>query len=168
MASWHGNIINPGGDAQIVHVDSAVPEPLPTWIVRANVNYIVEDYTVENGATRCLPGSHLFCKKPTPEDIEYHKDKFVDLVAPAGSVVIWHGHLWHCSGQNNSKKARVGLLGCYAATHLLEMCLEENHPLIVSDSRKKEMDLELQRLFSLNHGIKPKPITIKYLLKMII
>ena len=155
MASWHGNIINPGGAAQVVHVDSAVPEPLPEWIIRANVNYIVEDYTIENGATRCLPGSHLFQKKPNPKEIDKYKDKFIDLVAPAGSVVIWHGHLWHCSGQNQSDKPRVALLGCYAATHLLEMCLEEYHPLIITNSRKYEMEGDLKKLFSLEHGIRP-------------
>ncbi len=155
IASWHGNIINPGGAAQVVHVDSAVPEPLPEWIIRANVNYIVEDYTIENGATRCLPGSHLFLKKPNAKEIDKYKDKFVDLVAPAGSVVIWHGHLWHCSGENQSNKPRVGLLGCYAATHLLEMCLEENHPLVVTNSRRSDMDGDLRKLFSLEHGIKP-------------
>ena len=84
---------------KLFHVDSAVPEPLPEWIIRANVNYIVEDYTIQNGATICLPilTAHLFLKKPNAQEIDKYKDQFVDLVRPAGSVVIWHGHLWHCS-----------------------------------------------------------------------
>ncbi len=154
MSSWHANILSPGAKKQVLHVDASVPEPLPPWIIRLNVNFIVEDYTSENGATLCAPGTHKWLRKPTKEDIEQTADQLVTLSAPKGSIVIWHGHLWHQSGHNRSAKDRVALLACYAASHLLEVAMEENHASVIDGEQKQNMGSNLRNLFGLNHGIK--------------
>lgn len=159
MASWHANILKPGAAAQKVHTDLALPSPLPDWIVRANVNFIFEDYTEKNGATIFLPGSHKFKRHPTDEDLIKFKDDFVPLNAKRGSVAIWSGHTWHRSGQNNSNSDRVALLACYASTYILEAALEENHPAIISKERAETMPEHLQNLFILNHGLKGNVVT---------
>ena len=51
LSSFHANILGAGAEAQVIHVDAAVPDPLPPWIIRTNVNFILQDYTKENGAT---------------------------------------------------------------------------------------------------------------------
>lgn len=154
MSSWHANILSPGAKKQILHVDASVPEPLPPWIVRLNVNFIVEDYIPENGATLCVPGTHKWLRKPTKKDIEDTNDQLVALSAPRGSIVIWHGGLWHQSGHNQTEKDRVALLACYAASHLLEVAMEENHTAVIDHEQKCNMESDLQHLFGLKHGIK--------------
>ena len=154
MASWHANFLKPGAAAQILHSDLALPNPLPEWTARININFILEDYILENGATQCVPGSHKIRRTPTNLDAEQNENKMVSLIAEKGSIVIWTGHLWHRSGENKSDKTRVAALACYAASYLLEIALEENHPLIISRKRKTELSSELQQLFALNHGIK--------------
>ena len=154
MSSWHANILSPGAKKQILHVDASVPEPLPPWIARLNVNFIVEDYNFENGATLCVPGSHNWLRKPTQEDIKKTSDQLVTLSAPKGSIVIWHGHLWHQSGHNQSSSDRMALLACYAASHLLEVAMEENHTSVIDAEQKQKMGSNLRNLFGLSHGIK--------------
>ena len=131
LSSHHINIIPPGGSEHKLHLDLAVPEPMPDWLIRMNVNFIFEDYNESNGATICLPGSHKFLKKPkSSDDLKFQK-RMVSMIAPKGSIVIWTGHLWHKSGTNHSSKDRVALLTCFAASYIAEIALEENHPKII-------------------------------------
>lgn len=154
LSSWHSNIIGPKGEEQKLHLDSAVPEPIPPWIIRANINFVLEEYNKDNGSTVCVPGSHKFLRKPTELDNKKYMKKFKKMIAPKGSMVIWSGHLWHKSGQNNTNKERVALLACFAASHLIEMALEENHPLIIDKDNQKYFSDDLKKLLILNHGIK--------------
>jgi len=154
LSSWHANILSPNAAAQKLHADAAVPEPLPNWIIRANVNFLTEDYTVENGATLVLPGSHRFLSHPKPNDYENIKNQLIPLEAKRGAIVIWNGHVWHQSGENKSQNPRVALLACYSASFLLEMALEEHHSMIISQERQSEMTDHLKSLFTLKHGIK--------------
>lgn len=154
LSSWHANIVPGGGEEQKFHLDSAVPEPIPPWIIRANINFIVEDYTEDNGATVCLPGSHKFLSKPTHNSEKEYKNELVKMIAPKGSMVIWSGHLWHKSGENCTNKNRVALLACFAASHLIEMALEENHQLITDEENLNSFSSELKNLLLFNHGLK--------------
>ncbi len=152
LSSWHTNIIGQGGKASILHVDAAVPEPLPQWIIRANINYMLDDFTVENGATLCLPGSHKFLRKPKSED--QNRSDLVSITGKKGSLAIWDGHLWHKSGANNTTNKRIALLGCFAASHLKEMSLEEDHLQVINPNIVNGMSTKLQKLIGVGHGIK--------------
>jgi len=152
LTSYHANILNPGAEHQILHVDAAVPEPLPPWTIRANSNILLQDYTCENGATQCVPGSHLLLRKPTPRDLE--TSSLHTLVAKKGSLLVWHGNLWHRSGENISNQSRVALLGTFCASHFREMCLEENPYLNYDADTAKSFPNDLKNLMGWNHGIK--------------
>ena len=150
LASWHANIIPHLGEAQKEHIDAAVPDPVPPWIIRMNANFIIQDYKEENGATLVLPKSHKYCRKPNQNEM---KENYVPVIAPKGSVVFWNGHLWHKSGTNKTKENRIALLACYAASHLKEMCLEEDN-LRIYAMRKIIPPDELKILLGFDHGIK--------------
>jgi len=154
LSSWHANIVPPEGKEQKFHLDAAVPNPIPPWIIRANINFIVEDHNEENGATVCLPGSHKFLRKPTKSDEKKYENKFKKMIAPKGSMIIWSGHLWHKSGANNTTTERAALLACFAASHLIEMALEENHPLIIDRNNLEYFSEDLKKLLLFDHGIK--------------
>jgi len=154
VTSWHANIIPPNGESQKLHVDAAVPEPLPPWIVRANINFILEDYWEHNGATLCVPGSHLWHRKPGPDDQQLIARSVKPIEAKAGSIAVWHGHLWHQSGHNRSSNPRVALLAGFASSFLMEMVLEENHFRVMSEEFAATLSPDLYRLFGWHHGIK--------------
>ena len=154
LSSWHANLIPEKGEEQKFHLDSAVPLPLPPWIIRANINFIVEDYNENNGATMCVPGSHKFLYKPSLIDENKYQNKLVKMIAPKGSMVIWTGHLWHKSGRNDTSNKRVAILACFAASHLIEMALEENHQLIIDQENLNSFSDDLKKLLLFSHGLK--------------
>jgi hypothetical protein len=154
LTSFHGNILKPGAEAQIWHVDANVPEPLPPWIIRANSNYVVQDITLSNGATEIVLGSHKLLRKPTSLEAENHQLKTLKLCAPKGSIIFWHGHLWHRSGANNAKTDRPALLGAYSSSVFREVCMEENPYLYLSANDSDAISPVLKRLLGWEHGRK--------------
>lgn len=71
-----------------------------------NMLVMVDPFTLENGATYMLSGSH---RNPnTPDEALFHQDA-ERLVGPAGTIVLFDSNLWHAAGQNVSDRPRVAL-----------------------------------------------------------
>jgi ectoine hydroxylase-related dioxygenase (phytanoyl-CoA dioxygenase family) len=68
-----------------------------------NMLIMLDDFTKENGATQIYPGSHVQKNKPSEYDFEKNH---IELVAPAGSAVIFNSNLWHRGGLNTTRNAR--------------------------------------------------------------
>ena len=97
----------------VMHADHSakLPTPWPRVARYANVNWILSDYSRENGATVVWPGSHLRCE-PVPEPYRMahdHPDVHV-LEVPFGSVVVWHGNLWHGALPRSAEGTRYNLV----------------------------------------------------------
>ena len=154
LTSFHGNILQPDAEPQIWHVDANVPEPLPPWIIRSNANYVIQDYTVENGATEVVPGSHKWLRKPNKVESESHEYGAIPLCAPKGSIVFWHGHIWHRSGANRTISNRTAFLAAYAASFFREVCMEENPYLYLNPNTASRLSRPLKRILGWEHGAK--------------
>ncbi len=115
--------IMPGETAQPIHADDQlIPIPRPHPPVVCNTMWALTDFTEENGATRVIPGSHLW---------DHNPDYFgtYDTIAaemPKGSVLIWHGSLWHGGGANRTDARRVGIAMNYCAGYIRQ---QENQQL---------------------------------------
>jgi ectoine hydroxylase-related dioxygenase (phytanoyl-CoA dioxygenase family) len=74
--------------------------------------WMITDFTVENGATRLVPGSHLSGKQPDPS--VPHKIASVAAVGPAGTAFAFDARLWHGAAPNRSQESRFGItsVGC--------------------------------------------------------
>lgn len=104
--------IRPGESAQPIHADDQVmPLPKPHVATVANSMWALTDFTEANGATRVVPGSHRADCSP---DYGAHYDS-VPAEMPAGSILVWHGSLWHGGGANTTGERRVGLAMNYCA-----------------------------------------------------
>jgi ectoine hydroxylase-related dioxygenase (phytanoyl-CoA dioxygenase family) len=112
------NIAGPGGQPMFLHADqSFMPPPWPFAAV-ANVMWMLDDFTPENGATRIVPGSHALQRGPDygPEDMAR---PCVPVVAPAGTAMVFEGRLWHQTGANTTAdQKRVGILAYYCRPYL--------------------------------------------------
>jgi hypothetical protein len=85
--------------------------PMPNVCFVLAFSWMLNDLTRDMGATYYLPFSHHALRGPRA-GVEYQYR--VEVEAPAGSVLIHHGGLWHGFGANTTKdKARVGLMGGY-------------------------------------------------------
>jgi ectoine hydroxylase-related dioxygenase (phytanoyl-CoA dioxygenase family) len=104
--------IDPGETAQLIHADDQLmPLDKPHRPLVCNTMWALTDFTEENGATRIIPGSHRLDHSP-----RYGQDyDTVPAEMPAGSVLVWHGSLWHGGGANRSGERRVGIAMNYCA-----------------------------------------------------
>jgi len=104
--------IGPGESGQMIHADDQlIPLPKPHVATVCNTMWALTDFTEENGATRIVPGSHLRDHSP---DVTKSYDS-IPAEMSAGSVLVWHGSLWHGGGANRSEARRVGIAMNYCA-----------------------------------------------------
>jgi ectoine hydroxylase-related dioxygenase (phytanoyl-CoA dioxygenase family) len=91
-------------DGQPLHADSgAIADELGYSV--CNSVWLLDDFTPENGATRMVPGSHLWRKLPHPDFFEPHpKEQLV--LGRAGDVVVMNAHMWHGGTANRTDHPR--------------------------------------------------------------
>lgn len=66
------------------------------------------DFTVANGATRLIPGSHKWPKERAPE-----VGQTVVATMKSGSCLIYRGSVLHGGGANSTNKGRMGAVISY-------------------------------------------------------
>ncbi|HEX2850634.1 MAG TPA: phytanoyl-CoA dioxygenase family protein [Acidimicrobiales bacterium] len=140
ISSLSSIVICPGETAQPIHADDQlipIPKPHPPTV--CNTMWAITDFTEENGATRLIPGSHLRDSNPSFTS-EY------DTVAAEmrkGSVLVWHGSLWHGGGANRSGDRRYGIAMNYCAGYIRQ---QENQQLGVPPELVRRFEPRLQEL----------------------
>ena len=87
-----------------------VPDPFPPYALIAGTTLLLTDYTKENGAFAFVPGSHRACRHPVAAEAE---DRAVPVEAPAGSLLVHHGALWHGSFGGTEPGIRAGMAYAY-------------------------------------------------------
>ena len=104
--------IGPGESAQMIHADDQlIPLPKPHIATVCNSMWALTDFTEANGATRLVPGSHR--RDHSPDMMKSYDSIAAEM--PKGSVLVWHGSLWHGGGANRSGQQRVGIAMNYCA-----------------------------------------------------
>jgi 5-dehydro-6-demethoxyfumagillol dioxygenase len=113
VSNLTANIARPGSASMGVHSDTALVLPEP-WLapVSANVIWCLTDVHPDNGATLHIPGSHRYrTRDDVPADPMAH---MVPFSAPAGSIMVMEGRVWHTSGANvTAAEDRALLFGYY-------------------------------------------------------
>jgi ectoine hydroxylase-related dioxygenase (phytanoyl-CoA dioxygenase family) len=104
--------ILPGETAQPIHADDQLmPIAKPHVPTVCNSMWALTDFTDDNGATRVMPGTHL--ADGSPDFVTDYET--VPAAMPRGSVLIWHGSLWHGGGANRTDADRIGIAMNYCA-----------------------------------------------------
>jgi ectoine hydroxylase-related dioxygenase (phytanoyl-CoA dioxygenase family) len=112
VSSLSSIAIDPGESAQPIHADDQlIPLTKPHVPTVCNTMWALTDFTEANGATRIIPGSHRRDHSP---DFGAPYDS-IAAEMPAGSVLVWHGSLWHGGGANTTDERRVGVAMNYCA-----------------------------------------------------
>ncbi|HMM14338.1 MAG TPA: phytanoyl-CoA dioxygenase family protein [Parvibaculum sp.] len=132
--------IDPGEIAQPIHADDQVmPVAKPHAPFVCNSMWALTDFTEKNGATRIIPGTH---KADASPNYGQHYDS-IPAEMPKGSVLIWHGSLWHGGGANNSGARRVGIAMNYCAGYIRQ---QENQQLGIPLEIVRRFEPRLQEL----------------------
>lgn len=140
--------IQPGEAAQPLHYDDAFyPVPRPRKPLGAATIFAIDPFTINNGATVVIPGSHAWGDR-LPTDEEHASAKSV--VMPPGSLLFFLGTTWHGGGQNRSSAPRM----CVTAQYCAPWCRQqENYALSISKARVKECSEHVQRMLGYSiHG----------------
>ena len=96
--------IGPGEQPQPLHGDDIVMSShlqRPHAPMMVTSMWALTDFTEANGGTRFVPGSHRWPWSPHQSDAPRDYDEQA-LEMPAGSVMVFHGSLWHGGGPNST------------------------------------------------------------------
>jgi ectoine hydroxylase-related dioxygenase (phytanoyl-CoA dioxygenase family) len=132
--------MNPGQAAQPFHADDgSITLPRPHVALECIAIWALTDFTNANGGTRIVPGSHKWDRSPVPgEQAEYET-----IEMAAGSVVVYHGSLWHGGGANETDARRMGIVVNHCAGFMRQ---EENQLLAIPREVAREFPRRLQEL----------------------
>ncbi len=97
----------PGFGQQGLHTDWMFRAPYEPNYAATSL-WLLDDFSTTNGATRLIPGSHLW-ERPLPKAMQQPNANHPEqqtITAKAGSVLIFNGHLYHSGTRNDSKLSR--------------------------------------------------------------
>jgi hypothetical protein len=120
-----GSLNAPGIKRGPVHADwpynqnakARVRAPYPDVLMNLVTMWMLTDYTVENGGTLVIPGSHKRDHSPQDRSRVDPNAKYegeVQLVGKAGDVGLFDARTWHAIAPNVSDHERVGFIVRYA------------------------------------------------------
>ncbi|MEO5838254.1 MAG: phytanoyl-CoA dioxygenase family protein [Acidimicrobiales bacterium] len=132
--------MSPGQRPQPFHADDgSITLPRPHIALECIGIWALTDFNKSNGGTRIVPGSHKWDRAPVPgERVDY-----VTVEMPAGSVVVYHGSLWHGGGANDTDERRMGIVVNHCAGFMRQ---EENQLLAIPREVAAEFPRRLQEL----------------------
>jgi ectoine hydroxylase-related dioxygenase (phytanoyl-CoA dioxygenase family) len=115
LSSLNARSADPHTDAgQPLHVDmSAIPDDNGYWV--CNTVWMLDDFTTENGATRMIPGSHKWGRRPQDvldDPMATHPDEVL-LTGKAGSIAVMNAHMWHGGTANRTAAPRLAMHAFY-------------------------------------------------------
>ncbi len=117
LSSLNSRAAHPGQGHQGLHADWGVLGEEEHFQV-CNSIWLLDDFTADNGATRVVPGSHRKRGKAPADELggdpkATHPDE-VQLLAPAGTVVVFNSHVWHGGTRNNTDRPRRAMHSYFA------------------------------------------------------
>ena len=116
--------IHPGEADQVLHRDDDFyPIRIPNVEFQIAAMWALDDFTLENGATRTVPGS-----QDLRDVSSVGEDDIEQAVMTKGSVLFYLGSTIHGGGANKSDLPRSGLINTYSLGWLRQ---EENQYLTV-------------------------------------
>ncbi len=146
LSSITANIAGPGGAAMYLHPDQLyIPPPWPPYPLVANMMWMLDDFTSDNGATRVVPGSHI---RFTGGDVDQGLSReAVAAVGTAGSVLCFDGRLLHQTGPNTTEhQLRRGIL-TYCCRPWIRQ--QENASVSVPESMQETLSERVRQLIGL-------------------
>lgn len=111
LSSLNMRSANPhSASVQPFHVDMGLLPDAKGYAV-CNCVWMLDDFTLENGAVRVIPGSHNWSTKPQDglaDPYASHPEELL-VTGRAGTVVVMNAHTWHGGTANRTDKERRAL-----------------------------------------------------------
>jgi len=125
--SYGANLTRPGSGAQFVHLDRGMDFHDQSKPLQSRFIWCLDPFDAENGATRVVPGSHLWNDRVDMTGATFYET--VPAEAPPGSLIIYSDMLLHGTGANVSHdRERAGVIVGYCPPWCRPMI---NFPLVL-------------------------------------
>lgn len=119
FVKWQGE--HGYGENLGLHADqTAVPLPWGRDALTANTNWCLTDYTLDGGCFAYVPGSHRTGHRPVFPDA---RRRAVPVECPKGSVIVFHGAVWHGAFPRRDPGMRLSVANYYR--HMMVTSQEE-------------------------------------------
>ena len=120
--------LHSGRKNQVLHREDNIYQPFVGYLpdmreFLVSVMWAGTDFTLDNGATRVVPGSHRW-----PEHRIATESEICQAVMPKGSAVVWLSRTLHGAGRSTSNEGRTAFFASYVADWVRQ---EENQYLTV-------------------------------------
>jgi ectoine hydroxylase-related dioxygenase (phytanoyl-CoA dioxygenase family) len=164
--------IHPGETPQPLHSDDGFYRiARPRKAISISTIFALDAFTIENGATQIIPGSHRWGDRfieesfdtidfrtrtadaRVPEDAPLPANlsaQLQDVTMPAGSVIVFLGTLLHRGGANRSAQPRLAVSNQYCEPWARQ---QENYTLAIPPERASQLSERVQAL--LGYSIHP-------------
>lgn len=149
LSSLNARSANPHENCrQPLHIDAgAIPDERGYWV--CNTIWLLDDFTRENGATRCIPGSHRWGINPVetlPDATAPHPDEVL-VTARAGAVVVMNAHMWHGGTENRTGSPRRALHAFYCRADKPQQQYQKS---LIPAEVQRGFRLEVRRILALD------------------
>ncbi len=117
LSSLNYRAAKPGQGLQKLHVDYGNSVPDGGYKV-CNTIWLLDDFTMHNGATRIVPGTHKSKQLPKEAMSDTslpHPDEIL-IQGQAGSVFLFNSHVWHGGTNNSTAKYRRSIHSYFCAS----------------------------------------------------
>jgi len=105
-----------------------------------NMLVMLDDFTLENGATYLLPGSHLSDQKP---DAELFYRKAERATGKRGDLLLFNSNLWHAAGINETDMERRAITITFTKPFMKQQL---DYPRAVGYESMNSLNPELQQI----------------------
>jgi ectoine hydroxylase-related dioxygenase (phytanoyl-CoA dioxygenase family) len=82
------------------------PRVVNGYLMSVNTFIAIDEFTIENGGTTFVPGTHQDPVEPTSD---YLNATAVQAVCPPGSMIVFDSTLCHAAGENRSSRDRLAI-----------------------------------------------------------
>ena len=126
LGSFGAHMNGPGNELMPLHQDQwpLIPHHLD-FCAFTNTLWLITANSPENGGTRMVPGSHAWPPvDPRVVNSKAGQALARSVTAPAGTLIVYHGRIWHGNGRNRSGAVRSNIAIPYAQPWVRP---QENH-----------------------------------------
>jgi ectoine hydroxylase-related dioxygenase (phytanoyl-CoA dioxygenase family) len=149
LSSLNARSPHPNSDwVQPLHCDTgALPDEKGYSV--CNIVWMLDDFTADNGAPRCVPGSHRYGK--LPQDVladasAPHPDEVL-ITGRAGTVVVMNAHLWHGGTANRTDRQRLAMHSFYCRRDLPQ---QQYQKILLRPEIQQSLSPDLRHLLALD------------------
>jgi len=126
LGTAHGSVVHQGGGLQDMHQDQGyVPLPHPPYPLAVLIIWLFSDFSLENGGTYLVPGSHIDEQgnnlvRPGAdfEKLVQQEPGLCALKAPAGQCFVMDARLLHSGGRRTAPGTRYAMRNLYIRGHM--------------------------------------------------